>query len=86
VRPILPIQPIRPIRPIRPIVPIEPIRPIRPIRPIDPGPLAAAGTHQHQGAAQEGTARRGQRFSEEELKTLDELANRGEIGLDDLEP
>jgi subtilisin family serine protease len=82
ISPILPIQPIRPIRPIQPIFPIGPIRPVRPIRPIDPGPLASAAPQQ--GTAETG-GQRSQRFTEEELKSLEEMAGRGEIGLNDLE-
>jgi hypothetical protein len=84
VRPVRPVQPIVPIRPIRPIRPIEPIRPIRPIRPIDPGPLAATEAYHQQGATEGGT-RRGQSFTAEELKSLEDMASRGEIGLEDLE-
>jgi subtilisin family serine protease len=82
ISPVVPIQPIRPIRPVQPIVPIGPIRPVRPIRPIDPGPLAAAASQQ--GTAETG-GQRSQRFTEEELKSLEEMASRGEIGLSDLE-
>jgi hypothetical protein len=87
IRPIQPIVPIQPIQPIRPIRPIQPIVPIRPIRPIDPGPLAGggggAGPHAH-GTPDAG-AHQGQRFTEEELRSLEEMAQRGEIGLDDLQ-
>jgi subtilisin family serine protease len=82
IRPIRPIQPIGPIRPIRPIVPIVPIEPIRPIRPIEP--IARAEQQQMGGQAARG-AGRGQGLSQDEVDSLEDMAQRGQIGFDDLE-
>jgi Subtilase family len=92
VRPVRPVGPIRPVSPIRPIVPILPIRPIRPIvpivpiRPIEPiDPIAAPRTEAPQQSAAGHPAEHGQQLSPEEVRSLQEMAHRGEIGLGDLE-
>jgi subtilisin family serine protease len=94
VQPVFPVQPVRPIRPIRPIVPIEPIRPIRPIRPIVPirpiRPIVpiepiAGGQPQAMGGEAAAGGEQGRGLSEDEVRSLEEMTRRGEIGFDDLE-
>ncbi|HYV95298.1 MAG TPA: S8 family serine peptidase [Chitinophagales bacterium] len=94
IRPISPILPITPIRPISPISPIRPINPIiPPIKPIDPiGPVTtlerSAG---EQNAAwyevsdkQESNSSASPNLTEGDLKGIQEMIDKGEIGFKDL--
>jgi subtilisin family serine protease len=82
--PIRPIQPIRPIRPIRPIQPIRPIGPIRPpifpIRRVSERSEEAGGEEE----AVEALAQTESVLSQEELESLEQMAIRSELDLDDI--
>jgi subtilisin family serine protease len=89
IRPITPVGPVRPVRPIQPIVPISPITPVRPIGPVTPvrpiAPITPIRPVPVQAEAEAGQPQRpGVPFTREDIASLNEMASRGEINLDDL--
>lgn len=87
VQPVVPIQPIQPVQP--PIMPVQPIRPIRPIQPIQPigpvvqpSPIPQNNTGSFDAGATEGRA--AQPLTEDDIRALEQMVDRGEIDLDDL--
>jgi hypothetical protein len=83
--PVTPIQPRGPITPIQPRAPITPVQPIRPVRPIGPVVVnpenAEAPQSEQQWTADQAT---GMGLTEEELDTIEDMINKGQVDPDSI--
>jgi len=86
--PITPVQPIQPIGPIRPpISPVQPIQPVQPVQPVRPPispvqpvrPITPIGPVGQQAAQAQRPP-----LTPEEVRDLEEMVMRGEIGSEDM--